>query len=212
VIVMLESVIGGRVIPPFTTNAIGQPRATIRPRLDRWVIGTTATTLLVWLLPSPGWLVLMTASVAAILHGLRLSGWRTRHVWRHPLLWILHLSYAWIPIGLVLLGLSAMNIVTVSAAFHALAVGSMAGLMVGMITRTALGHTGRPLAAGLPEIVMYGLILSAAIARTAAALVPPALYQSLLIFSMLCWSATFAVYLAVYGPYLVNARIDGLEG
>jgi uncharacterized protein involved in response to NO len=105
-----------------------------------------------------------------------------------------------------------MNIVTVSAAFHALAVGSMAGLMVGMITRTALGHTGRPLAAGLPEIVMYGLILSAAIARTAAALVPPALYQSLLIFSMLCWSATFAVYLAVYGPYLVNARIDGLEG
>lgn len=212
VIVMLESVIGGRVIPPFTTNAIGQPRATIRPRLDRWVIGTTATTLLVWLLPSTGWLVLMTAGVAAILHGLRLSGWRTRHVWRHPLLWILHLSYAWIPIGLVLLGLSAINIVTVSAAFHALAVGSMAGLMVGMITRTALGHTGRPLAAGLPEIVMYGLILSAAIARTAAALVPPALYQSLLIFSMLCWSATFAVYLAVYGPYLVNARIDGLEG
>ena len=212
VIVMLESVIGGRVIPPFTTNAIGQPRATIRPRLDQWVIGSTAATLLVWALPSPGWLILMTATVAAVLHGLRLSGWRTRHVLRHPLLWILHLSYAWIPVGLVLLGLSAMDIVTVSAAFHALAVGSMAGLMVGMITRTALGHTGRPLAAGMAEIVMYGLIVSAAIARTAAALVLPAYYQHLLILSMLCWTATFAIYLAVYGPYLVNARIDGLEG
>lgn len=211
-IVMLESVIGGRVIPPFTTNAIGQPRATSDPRLDQGVIASTALTLLVWVLPLPGWLVLITASVAAILHLLRLSGWQTRHVVRHPLLWILHLSYAWIPVGLVLLGLSAVGFVTTSAAFHALAVGSMAGLIVGMITRTVLGHTGRPLAAGMAETMMYSLILLAAIARVLAAVVSADLYQAFLILSMLCWTATFAVYLAVYGPYLVKARIDGMEG
>lgn len=211
-IVLLESVIGGRVIPPFTTNAIGQPRATIRPRLDQWVIAGTAVTLLAWVSPLPGWLVLMIASVAAMLHILRLSGWHTRRVLRHPLLWILHLSYAWIPVGLALLGLSAIGIVSDSAAFHALAVGSMAGLIVGMITRTALGHTGRPLAAGMAEIAMYGLILLAAITRVAAALLPAHLYPSLLILSMLCWMTTFTVYLAVYGPYLVRARLDGLEG
>lgn len=212
VIVLLESVIGGRVIPPFTTNAIGQPRATIRLRLDQWVIGTSVATLLAWILPSPGWLILLVASVAAMLHVWRLSGWRTRHVLRHPLLWILHLSYAWIPVGLVLLGLSGVGLIPDSAAFHALAVGSMAGLMVGMITRTALGHTGRALAAGRAETIMYVLILLAALARVAAALSPTALYEPLLILAMACWTAVFAVYLAVYGPYLVKARLDGLEG
>ena len=211
-IVMLMSIIGGRVIPPFTTNAIGQPRATIDPRLDRGVMVATAAILVVWSLPLPGWLVLLVAVVAAALHLRRLGGWQSRHVVGRPLLWILHLAYAWIPLGLLLLGLSAVDVVTRSAAFHALTVGAMAGLIVGMITRTALGHTGRPLEAGLAETCMYTLIALAAIARVAAALLPAAYYPVALVISMVCWVSAFLTYIVVYGPYLWRARLDGAEG
>lgn len=211
-IVILMSIIGGRVIPPFTTNAIGEPRAIIDPQLDRWVIMATAATCLAWSLPLPHWLVLPAAVIAAALHLRRLSGWRSRHVLGRPLLWILHLAYAWIPLGLLLLGLSAIGVVTQSAAFHALTVGAMAGLIVGMITRTALGHTGRALTARLPERCMYVLIMAAAVARLAAAVLPAQYHAGALVVSLLCWVSTFVIYVAVYGPYLMRAREDGMEG
>ena len=157
-------------------------------------------------------MVLLVAAVAAALHLRRLGGWQSRHVLGRPLLWILHLAYAWIPLGLLLLGLSEVDVVTRSAAFHALTVGAMAGLIVGMITRTALGHTGRPLEAGLAETCMYVLIVLAAIARVAAALLPAAYYPAALVTSMVCWVSAFLAYVVVYGPYLWRARLDGMEG
>lgn len=98
-----------------------------------------------------------------------------------------------------------------SAAFHALAVGAMAGLVVGMMTRTTLGHTGRALRAGPAETAMFVLVQLGALARVAAALwTGPA--AALLLASAACWSMAFALYALVYLPYLAGARIDGKEG
>ncbi len=104
---------------------------------------------------------------------------RTAHV---PLLWILHLSYGWIVIGFFLLALAALHIVPESAAFHALTVGAMSGLILGMITRTALGHTGRVLATGKTEFAMYVLIQVGALARVLAAFAAAGMRDTLIIY------------------------------
>jgi uncharacterized protein involved in response to NO len=88
----------------------------------------------------------------------------------------------------------------------------MAGLIIGMITRTALGHTGRPLVAGRVELAMYLLVQGAALARLAAALGLPGLHMGALLLAAACWTGAFLFYVGVYGPYLTRARIDGREG
>ena len=111
-----------------------------------------------------------------------------------------------------MLALSAMGSIPSSAAWHALTVGSMAGLILGMMTRTTLGHTGRLLKTGHAELAMYLLIQTGAVARVAASLSAPALYQASLIVAMLCWSGAFLLFVIAYGPYLLRARVDGREG
>jgi uncharacterized protein involved in response to NO len=95
---------------------------------------------------------------------------------------------------------------------HVLAVGAIGGLIAGMITRTALGHTGRPLKAGRAETAMFVLIQLGVLARLGAALPPFAARDALLGISTLCWSATFAIYAVTYAPRLFAPRADGREG
>jgi len=152
------------------------------------------------------------AIAAACSQLLRLAGWKPHLTWRTPLLWILHLSYAWIAFGFILLSLAALKLSPSIAAFHALVVGSMAGLIVGMITRTALGHTGRPLKAGAGETAMYVLIQVGVIARLCAAFDVMGHRNDALLLAGASWSAAFLVYLVVYSPYLFRPRIDGKDG
>jgi uncharacterized protein involved in response to NO len=108
--------------------------------------------------------------------------------------------------------MAALGLVTSSAAFHVLAVGSMSGLIIGMITRTTLGHTGRMLKAGGSETAMYLLMQAGVAARLLAAVGPAGLRDAALAVSATCWSVAFVGYIVVYGPYLIRARIDGKEG
>jgi uncharacterized protein involved in response to NO len=212
VIVMIESVIGGRVIPMFTTNGAPGSKPVVRPRHDQIALALSAGASLAWVVAAPAPLTAGLFLLAACAVALRLAGWQSQRTLRVPLLWILHLSYAWIPLGFVLLGLAALGIGAASTGFHALAVGSMAGLIMGMMTRTTRGHTGRVMAAGRSEPVMFLLIQAGAVARVAAAFVPPDWRNPALLASGACWSAAFLLFLIVYTPYLLQARIDGKEG
>ena len=212
VIVLLETIIGARVIPMFTKNALPGVTPIVHPGRDRISVALVVLAGAGWLLGAPAPLRAALAAAAALALLLRLLGWKPFSTWRMPLLWILHLSYAWIVVGLFLLALAALGVVPASAAFHALTVGSMAGLMIGMITRTALGHTGRALIAGRAETLMYVLVQVGALIRVCAALPPPAAHEAALLAAGACWSAAFLLYLAVYGPYLFRARIDGKDG
>jgi uncharacterized protein involved in response to NO len=129
-----------------------------------------------------------------------------------PLLWIMHLSYAWIAAGFVLLALARWQLVSASAGFHALAVGSMAGLILGMMTRTTLGHTGRPLKAGPAERAMFVMIQLSAVARVLSALGWESPGGAVLLVSAACWAGAFGLYAAVYRRYLCGARADGKPG
>ena len=214
VIVLIESTIGARVIPMFTRNGVPGSAPIENPRRDRIALGLTAAVAVGWLLPLPPALFAAIAGAAACASLLRLAGWKPQRTFGVPLVWILHLSYGWIGVGFVLLALAALNLVTFTAAFHALAVGSMAGLIIGMMTRTALGHTGRPLTAGAADVAMFWLIQFGALARLCAALSPDLglARGTSLVAAALAWTLAFGLYAAVYGPYLWRARIDGKEG
>lgn len=211
-IVLIESVIGGRIIPMFTDNAVPGSKSLVLPRNDKIALVLVAAAAAAWVFGAPGPLMAALAFIAASATAIRLAGWKSYRAARVPLLWILHLSYAWIPIGFLLLGLAALGVGTASTAFHALAVGSMAGLIVGMMTRTTLGHTRRKLATGRAEPAMYALIQAGAVARVAAGMAPPDWYTGMLLLSGVCWSLSFALFLLVYAPYLWRARLDGKEG
>ena len=211
-IIVIESVLGGRVIPNFTANAVRGVRTTSDPRLEKASLVLTAATGLAWaVLPLSlplGVLALATALVQAV----RMAGWKPLCTLRNPLLWILHLSYAWIPAGFAVLALACFGMAPHSAAVHLLAVGAMGGLIIGMITRTTLGHTGRMLKAGRAETAMYLLLQVGVLARLAAALGGAGVREWGLVLAAACWSLAFALFCAVYGPYLARPRIDGREG
>ncbi|WP_342119991.1 NnrS family protein [Pseudoduganella sp. OTU4001] len=211
-VTVLEGVIGGRVIPMFTRNgAPGSQPVTVAWR-EKASIALLLATAVAWVAGLPGVVVAPVAFAAAAVNAARLVGWAPFATLRVPLLWILHLAYAWIVAGLVLLGFAALGIGSASSAFHALAVGGMAGLILGMITRTALGHTGRMLRAGRAERAMYLLLQAGAVSRLGANTAPGAWRDALLLCSGLAWSAAFLVYLFVYAPYLSQGRIDGRAG
>lgn len=212
VIVMMEAAIGTRIIPMFTRNGAPGTTPLVQPKVDKASLGLLAASALCWVTQAPKWLFAPLALAAAALVLVRLYRWQALRTLSVPLLWIMHLSYAWIAAGFVLLVLSRWGLVSVSAGFHALTVGSMAGLILGMITRTTLGHTGRPLKAGPAEKAMFLLIQLSAFTRVASALGLDTAQGVVLMVSAGLWSAAFIAYAIVYVPYLSSARVDGKPG
>jgi len=208
-LVVLESVIGGRVIPAFTRSV--NPGLALReqPLLDSCAIGATALGLALWMIGLAG--AAPVLALAAVLQAVRLAGWRPWVAWRRPILGILHLAYAWIPLGLALLALASASLVPRSAGVHALAVGATGGLVLGMITRTARGHTGRALQVSRAEIAAYGCLMLAAVLRVAAALVP-AWFAPAACAAGAAWIAAFGLYVWRFAPWLMTARVDGKDG
>ena len=213
VVVVIESVIGARVIPMFTRNGAPGVTPVVHALRDQITLGLLLTAVFAWMLGVPGIPAAALALLAAGALLFRLFAWQAQRTLHVPLLWILHLSYAWIPAGLILLALSELNLAPASAAFHALTVGSMAGLILGMMTRTTLGHTGRKLLTGKPEFLLYVLIQAGALLRVLASLITGAALQNAgLIAAGLCWSLAFVLFVMGYAPFLLRARIDGREG
>jgi len=211
-IVMIESVIAGRVIPMFTMAVTPGLKLTSSVWVDRLALGVTALGLLLWVFAPPGAMGLFVLALASGLHVKRLGSWRPAVTRSRPVLWILHAAYAWIPLGLGLLALAQIGIVPVSAGVHALAVGATGGLIIGMITRTARGHTGRPIMVSKPEVAAYALVMTAAVLRVLLPLVAPSLYLAALVGAAVAWSLAFGIYLWVYTPWLMTTRLDGKDG
>ncbi|PHV15238.1 hypothetical protein CSQ90_19670 [Janthinobacterium sp. BJB303] len=212
IIVLIESVIGARVIPMFTRNGAPGSTPVASPQRAMIAVACMAAAAIAWLAGAPGAVTAPLALCAAAVSLANLLAWQPQRTVRVPLLWILHLSYAWIGIGFALLAAASLHLLPASAAFHALTVGSMAGLIIGMMTRTTLGHTGRPLQGGRSEAGMYWLIQLGALARLLAAVGPAPLLMPALLAAGLCWTLAFVLYAVVYAPYLWRARVDGREG
>ncbi len=215
-IVMIEGVITGRVIPAFTLSATPGLKLNVRAPVERATLALTALALLLWVMApaSAGWNMAggLAFSLAAVAHVLRLGQWRPWVSRHRPILWILHLAYAWIPLGLALLAMAQFGWIGTSAGVHALAIGATAGLIIGMLTRTARGHTGRPLQVSRPEVVAYVLVMVAAAVRVLLPLAVPQWLPLALVIAAVAWALAFAIYLVIYTPWLLQTRLDGKDG
>ena len=209
VVLLVIAIMGGRVIPSFTNHAVMGAGA----RRVQWVeyaaLGSVLLLIVLDLLQIPAW---WAALPAAALHAVRVALWAPLATRARPILWILHLSYAWIVVHLVLRGLAALDLVPPGLATHALTVGVIGGLTLGMMTRTARGHTARPLKVGAWEIAAFVLVHAAAAVRVFLPLVLPQIYMALMIVSGVLWSAAFAIFTAAYLPILSRPRLDGQPG
>ncbi len=211
-IVTIECVMAGRVIPAFTMAVTPGLKLMAPVWIERLTLGVTALGLALWVLAPPGVPGLVVLALASVLHGRRLLGWCPALTFKRPILWILHAAYAWIPIGLALLALAQVGLVPVSAGVHALAVGATGGLIIGMITRTARGHTGRPLTVSKAEVLAYVLVMTAAVLRVLLPLLAPGLLVASVVAAALAWSVAFLIYLWIFTPWLMQTRLDGKDG
>jgi uncharacterized protein involved in response to NO len=209
VIVFFVAVITGRVVPMFTKNAV--PGFTFER--FQWVEALAAPAVALTLFAdaagAPAGVVIVAACVTACVHAVRLYGWRSWRVGNRPIVWILHVSCLWIPVGFAMLALSAAGMVAHSLALHVLTVGAIGGAIIAMITRTALGHTGRTLIAGPWEQSCYWLMIGAVVLRAFGPLVPGVPYSAWVDASGTLWIVAFAAYTIRYLPYLLSPRADG---
>lgn len=210
-ITTLVVIMGGRVVPAFTANALPRAGVVRAPRLDAAALVLTLGAFIADITSLPPAVVAALAFGAALLHAIRVLRWAPLATLSEPLLWIMHLSYAWIPLGLALLAMGSLGWLPAGAATHAFGAGAVGGMIIAMLTRTALGHTGRPLRAGGPEIAAYLLVQAAVFVRVIGSLAPGA-YLAWIDAAGALWSAGFLVYAWTYAPRLWLPRVDGKPG
>lgn len=211
VVVLLMTIIGGRVIPMFTQSALRGVQPWQHVRLNQMAIGLTGLALAVWAI-APGAFGASLALLATLLQAARAWGWRPMATRRSPLLWVLHFGHLWVPLGLLLVALAQLGLVAESAAVHALAIGAIAGVIIGMMTRTARGHTARPLLAGGVEVFAYVALQSAALVRVLTLLALPVLSTVGSHLAATLWALAFGAYFVRYLPWLKRPRPDGKPG
>ena len=212
VVLFIIAVMGGRVIPMFTSNGVPGVRATRHPVIEKAALGGVLLLLAADVAQLAAWAVAAIALVTALAHAARLWLWQPWRTTPAPLVWVLHAAYAWIVVHLVLRALAAWGYVAAPFAVHALTIGTIGGMTIGMMTRTARGHSGRPLVADRFEIACYLLILAAAIIRVFGGIALPDAYRATVLLSGVCWSAGFAIYAVRYWPILTRPRLDGKPG
>ncbi len=211
-LVLVLALIGGRVIPFFARGALPgfqARRFEAAEQAGLWVLGALALALAAW--PTP-WLVAPLAGLAALTQAVRLYGWHDRRVWGRPILWVLYSGFAWVVLGLALLAVAAAGWVPGSLARHALTVGGIGVVTLGMMARVSLGHTGRPLEPARWVAASFLVLNLAAVLRVFGPLLAPERYALWVELSAGLWVLTFLAFLAHYAPILVRPRPDGQPG
>lgn len=216
-VVVLIVVIGGRITPAFTANALsrGGIGASVRsrPRLDRVAVAAVVLTAVGDLVAAGSVATGIAASAAGVAVALRMAGWQTRRTLHDPLVWSLHAGMAWVATGLLLVGLGDLGApISPRAGLHALTAGAMGSMILAVMTRVGLGHTGRPLVLPKGAVACYGLVHAGALLRVAALFAPTALEIPLVVAGGLLWAAAFALFALLYAPILARPRPDGGDG
>lgn len=216
-IAVLMVLLGGRVIPFFTSRKLGRPQPAPIPLLEKVTVGSVLAVVVLQLTVLLGAAVpaLLQASVmlvAALASFVRLARWEGYRTLHEPLLWGLHLSYAFVPLGLAMWALALLGAFRAELAVHALAIGGIGAMMLAMMARVSLGHTGRTIRT-LPGIgVGLGLMFAAALLRAPVLAAFPQITHWVYNLSILFWCIAYLIFLFHYTLPLVSARVDGQDG
>jgi uncharacterized protein involved in response to NO len=208
-LLLLITLIGGRIIPSFTRNWLARmnPGALPAPadRSDVAAIIVTAIALAGWIAAPTAALVGWALLAAGLAQAARLARWRGWRAWRDRLVLVLHVAYLFVPVGFVLTALSAFGLAPESAGVHAWAIGAIGGMTIAVMSRAALGHTGRALIASPAAQAVYALVFAAAIARICAALAPEHGFVALHV-AAFAWIAAYFLFAAAYWRVFTGPR------
>jgi len=207
-VILMISLIGGRIVPSFTNNWLNRNNPGRMPvpfsQFDLVAIVISAFALIAWIVTPAHWLSGALLIVAGCLQAIRLARWAGDRTVADRLVLILHIGYAFVPLGFVMVGLSAfVPEVTATAGIHAWTAGAIGLMTVAVMTRATLGHTGQPLHAGRGTQAIYALLIAAALVRIVAAFVASV---DFLEFAGLAWTAAFFLFVLLYGPLLVMRK------
>ena len=212
VLAALIALIGGRIVPLFTQNALranGGPLITCSTpaHAQRLAVPSVMLVLVADLIcqSSPARGIVALAAAGILFYGMcGWHSWRTRSL---PIVWILHLGYVWLPLGLALVGLADLGAdIASTTALHALSANAIGIMILAVASRAALGHSGRPLVTPKPTVVAYGLVVAGALVRV---LFP---FGAGIVLAGLLWSLGYALFAFDYWPILTRPRIDGRPG
>jgi uncharacterized protein involved in response to NO len=212
---VLVGLIGGRIVPSFTLNALrkqGRPaELSPLPGVDRAAVLSLLAVALVDLVAEETALAGIVAAIAAVLTLLRLSRWHGLATLDQPILWVMHLAYLFIPLSLALKAIALLAEAGWAANWlHLQAIGAIALMIVAVMTRATLGHTGRALSAPTSAVLAYWLVPAAALARVFGPVLLPGTAGVALAGTL--WLAAFALFLWGFAPMLLGPRPDGKPG
>lgn len=208
VTIAMVAIIGGRIVPGFTRNALNRrghqgAMPAIHPLIDRMGILSAVLVALTAGVSAPDWLTGGLALVAAITNCIRLAGWGWRHTLSEPILWSLHLGFLMLVVGYGLLALAYLTgEFSEAGALHMLGIGAAGGMTLAVMSRAALGHTGRPLVVATPIAIAYLSIAAAAFIRSLGLDLFPADYYIIMALSGGLWIVGFALFAVIYLPIL----------
>lgn len=207
--VMLVTIMGGRVVPSFTRNWLVKRHSSDLPapydRFDTVALLTGLAALILWVtLPGTVWTA-VACLLAAGMHLARLWRWRGWQSWDEKLVLVLHLGYAFVPVGFLAVGAAQLGWAEPVAALHLFTVGTIGIMTLAIMSRATRGHTGLPLAASGTTTASYTALIAAALLRPLAS-VWPDFATELLSATGLCWIIAFGLYVIEYGPVLVRRR------
>lgn len=217
VVLLMVALVGGRVVPAFTASGLKQRGIDVRIRrhtlLDVAALAATGAVLVVDLVSPGGTIAGAVAATAALVLALRLSRWQGHRTLGEPLLWVLHVAYAWLPVGLALKAAWLLGAPLPGASWlHALTAGAFSTMILAVMSRAALGHTGRPLLAPRGMGIAYCLLTGAALARVFGPALEPQAWSLWLSGAGALWTAAFSLFVVVYAPILCRPRADGRPG
>jgi len=213
---LIIAIIGGRVMPMFTANGAGCKKKNPIMWLEIisiFSILSMVTIALVGFNQINPMLLFCVSSISAIANAIRFSRWGIQYTWSIPLLWSLHLSYIFIPLGFALLAFYSIGWITnLSAVLHSFTVGAVGGMILAMISRVSLGHTGRSLKAHKLLSLAYALIVIATLIRVFIPAWFPSYYNLSIGISGSFWTLAFVFFVVIYAPILISERADGRPG
>ena len=208
-VVLLLAVIGGRIIPSFTRNWLARENPGRLPaafaRFDVVVILLSAVALAMWIAQPSGKTTAAALAAVGVLHVVRLARWAGDRTWRDRLVLVLHVGYAFVPLGFLLAAAAAIDLVPADAGTHAWMVGAAGTMTLAVMTRASLGHTGNALNASAVTQTIYAAVVIAALARICSSL-EPGWSDQLLHVAAFAWVLAFFGFAASYGPILVGAQ------
>ena len=208
-VVTLVCVIGGRIVPSFTRNWLARREPGRLPvpfgRFDAIAMVSGVCAMIAWSMNPSGRLVAGALGIAGALHVARLVRWAGYRTASDRLVLILHVAYAFVPVGFFLTALSSLDLVAPSAGIHAWTGGAVGSMTIAVMTRASLGHTGQALSASIGTQVVYASVVISALARVCAAL-DPAYSIPLLIIAGVAWASAFLGFALAYAPLLCSNR------